>query len=164
MHCCSLQLRSACRECYIPVCVPPTGKLVELELAAIEDRRIRGQLRNVTDLEIKITAMQVAALKRLSKGSPLYIMDRNGSTAKAVARELAARGFSKAFVVSGGFGGWVSAKLGVRASNTVSRVEVLSPGSFLGGTTGSRATGTRRGTRALPPQAPRRALPSTTGQ
>lgn len=32
---------------------------------------------------LQITAMQIASLKRLSKGTTLYIMDRNGSMAKA---------------------------------------------------------------------------------
>ncbi|KAL4533072.1 hypothetical protein Ndes2526A_g08525 [Nannochloris sp. 'desiccata'] len=43
--------------------VPNSGKLVELEFATIEDRKVRGQLRDIGKLEIKITAMQIAALK-----------------------------------------------------------------------------------------------------
>ena len=31
----------------------------------------------------QVTAMQIAALKRLGKGTTVYVMDRNGSTAKA---------------------------------------------------------------------------------
>ncbi|KAL4550157.1 hypothetical protein Ndes2526B_g08323 [Nannochloris sp. 'desiccata'] len=58
--------------------VPNSGKLVELEFATIEDRKVRGQLRDIGKLEIKITAMQIAALKRLNKGAPLYLMDKNG--------------------------------------------------------------------------------------
>ncbi|KAL4532423.1 hypothetical protein Ndes2437B_g02829 [Nannochloris sp. 'desiccata'] len=73
--------------------VPNSGKLVELEFATIEDRKVRGQLRDIGKLEIKITAMQIAALKRLNKGAPLYLMDKNGGVAKAVARELGSRGF-----------------------------------------------------------------------
>lgn len=140
--------------------LPNSGKLVELEFAAIEDRKIRGQLRNLGALETKITAMQVAALKRLSKGSTVYLLDRNGSVAKAVAKELASRGFGKVFVVNGGFGGWARDRLGVKPASTVSRVEVLLPGSIrMPGTASSRVTaGTTREVRQLPQQA-RRALP-----
>ena len=56
---------------------------MELEFASIEDRRVREKLRNVGDLEVKITAMQVAALKRIGPGTAIFVMDRNGSAAKA---------------------------------------------------------------------------------
>ena len=82
---------------------------MELEYAAIEDRRVRNQLRNAGDLEVQVTALQVAALKRLSPGSKVLLMDRNGGgPARAVAKELAARGFGRVFVIKGGFNGWVS--------------------------------------------------------
>ncbi len=68
---------------------------------------------------VQITAMQIAALKRLNKGTTLYILDRNGSGAKAVAKELAKRGFGKAFVVAGGFQAWTSAKLATKLSSSV---------------------------------------------
>ena len=32
---------------------------------------------------LQVTAMQIASLKKLSKGTTLYIIDRNGATAKA---------------------------------------------------------------------------------
>ena len=44
----------------------------------------------------------------------MLLLDRNGSNAKAVAKELAKRGFSKAYVVAGGFDGWVKSKLLVK--------------------------------------------------
>lgn len=148
--------------------LPNSGKLVELEYAAIEDRRIRGQLRNISELELKITAMQIAALKRLNKGNTIYVLDRNGSAAKAVAKELANRGFSKVFVISGGFSGWSNARLGVKLSSSVSRVEVLLPGSGSFGRQGSVVSdvgssrrisnGSQSSVRQLP--AGRRALPS----
>ena len=36
--------------------MPPTaaGKLIELEYAGIEDRKVRSQLRSATDLEVKV--------------------------------------------------------------------------------------------------------------
>ena len=143
------------------------GKLIELEYASIEDRKIRGLLRDVSTLELKITALQIAALKRLSKSSPIYLMDRNGGMAKAVARELAGRGFKNVYVISNGFSGWARDRLGVKPSSTVSRVEVLLPG-MRGGTAMGRQlpadTGARTVRQSLPPQPARRALPSSTGR
>ncbi|KAH7616534.1 putative Calcium sensing receptor, chloroplastic [Nannochloris sp. 'desiccata'] len=144
--------------------VPNSGKLVELEFATIEDRKVRGQLRDIGKLEIKITAMQIAALKRLNKGAPLYLMDKNGGVAKAVARELGSRGFNKVFVVNNGFSGWLRDRLGSKLATSVSRVEVLLPGSVgRGSSTRQLNSGsTTRTVQALPP--PRRALPSSTGR
>ncbi|GAB4821917.1 hypothetical protein N2152v2_008963 [Parachlorella kessleri] len=141
-----------------------SGKLVEVEYASIADRKLRGQLRNAGDLELKITAMQVAALKRLGKGTTVYLLDRNGSSSKAVAKELAKRGFSRAYVISGGFQAWTSAKLATKLSSTVSRVEVLAPGSFLG--TFSTRKSNNSSVKSLPGSnsnsvSARRALPSS---
>lgn len=49
--------------------------------------------------------MEVAALKKIGKGSTLLLMDRNGGQSKAVAKQLKAGGFKRAFVVSNGFNG-----------------------------------------------------------
>ena len=71
---------------------------------------------------VQMTAMQIAALKRLNRGCPVYILDKNGGQAKKVAKELAARGFRKAFVIAGGFdgrNGWQQSKLQVKPSSTV---------------------------------------------
>jgi rhodanese-related sulfurtransferase len=144
--------------------LPNSGKLVELEFAAIEDRKVRGLLRDLGKLEIKITAMQIAALKRLNKGTSLYLMDKNGGVAKAVARELASRGFNKVFVINNGFSGWQRDRLGSKMAATVSKVEVLLPGSMGRGSSARQLTSgsTTRTVQALPP--PRRALPSSTGR
>lgn len=138
------------------------GKLVELEYATIEDRKIRGQLRDIGALEIKITAMQIAALKRLSTASPIYLLDRSGGLAKAVAKELAGRGFGKVYVINGGFSGWQRDRLGTKLASSVSRVEVLLPGSVRGGGSARQlpAGGSARSVQVLPPSPPRRALPS----
>jgi hypothetical protein len=64
-----------------------------------------------------VTALQVAALRRISRGSKIILLDRNGSSSKAVARELAKRGYGRVFVMRGGFegrDGWVSSKLLVK--------------------------------------------------
>jgi len=124
--------------------LPNNGKLVELEYASVADRRVRGQLRNASDIELKVTAMQVAALKKIGKGTTIFLMDRNGGNAKAVARELSNKGFKKSFVVSGGFSGWQGAKLKVKPSTTVSRVEVLLPGAFGTGSSSRTVTSQQR--------------------
>lgn len=139
--------------------LPNSSKLIELEYASIDDRKVRGQLRDISKLELKITGMQIAALKRLSKGAPIFILDRNGGTAKAVAREIADRGFGKVFVVSGGFSGWQRDRLGTKLSQSVSRVEVLLPGSIRTGS-GSTRQGSAKNPQVLPPQTTRRALPA----
>ena len=55
----------------------------------------------------QVTALQIAALKRLSRGNRLLLLDRNGGgAAKAVARALAERGFGRVYVIKGGFQGW----------------------------------------------------------
>lgn len=64
-----------------------------------------------------MTALQIAALKRVNRGSRIVLLDRYGPTARAVAKELARRGFGKVFVVAGGFdgrSGWVQSKLLVK--------------------------------------------------
>lgn len=127
--------------------VPGFGKLIELEYAQVADRKLRGQLRNVSNLELQVTSMEVAALKKIGKGSTLLLMDRNGGQSKAVAKQLKAGGFKRAFVVSNGFNGWTAAKLRVKPSSSVSRVEVLPAVSNI-----TRALGrtTTAGRRALP--------------
>ena len=46
----------------------------------------------------------IAALKRLSGSSTIFLLDRTGSgTAKAVAKALAGRGFGRVFLIKGGF-------------------------------------------------------------
>ncbi|KAI7844130.1 hypothetical protein COHA_002266 [Chlorella ohadii] len=129
------------------------GKLIELEYAGIEDRKVRSQLRSATDLEVKVTALQIAALKRLGKGNKILLLDRSGGgAAKAVARALSERGFGRVFVIKGGFQGWQSSKLRTKAASIVSRVEVLPPGTF--GTGGSRGTGSSRSPSPAPRQLP----------
>lgn len=145
--------------------LPNAGKLVELEYASIVDRKIRGQLRNVGTLELKITGMQIAALKRLNKGDAIFLLDRNGGVAKAVARELASRGFGKVYVISGGFSGWTRDRLGTKMAATVSRVEVILPGVGTRSSTRQLPSGSAQTVKqALPVQTARRALPSSVGR
>jgi hypothetical protein len=77
------------------------GRLLEVEYAATEDKRLRGQLRDPAAIEAQVTALQIAALKRIGRGSKVILLDRYGGAAKTVAKELARRGFGRVFVVSG---------------------------------------------------------------
>ena len=51
--------------------------------------------------------LELSNLKKIGKRSTLLLLDKNGGTSKAVAKELARRGFRKAYVISGGFNGVV---------------------------------------------------------
>lgn len=60
---------------------------------------------------------QISFLKRLNNGSKIILLDRYGGASKAVAKELAKRGYGRVFVVAGGFdgrNGWVASKLLVK--------------------------------------------------
>ncbi len=65
----------------------------------------------------QVTALQIAALKRIGRGSKVFLLDRNGSTSKTIAKELTRLGYGRVYVVDGGFdgrGGWVASKLLVK--------------------------------------------------
>jgi len=51
---------------------------------------------------VQVTALQIAALKRLGRGSKVVLLDRFGNVSKSVAKELARRGFGRVYVVAGG--------------------------------------------------------------
>lgn len=91
-----------------------SGRVLEVEFATTDDRKLRSSLRDPAGIELKVTALQIAGLKRVSKGARVIVLDRSGGQAKAVARELARLGFGKAFVVQGGFDSWIRSKLLVK--------------------------------------------------
>eukprot|EP00775_Hariotina_reticulata_P005852 gene5852-6093_t len=106
------------------------GKLLEVEYAFTEDKKLRGQLRDPSAIEAQVTALQIAALKRIGRGSKVLLLDRFGNTSKAVAKELARRGFGRVFVVAGGFdgrGGWVQSKLLVKPTASMYSGAAASP-------------------------------------
>jgi rhodanese-related sulfurtransferase len=43
----------------------------------------------------QVTVLSIAALKKVSKGTKILLLDRNGGQSKAVAKELAKKGFKK---------------------------------------------------------------------
>ncbi|KAG0614768.1 hypothetical protein M758_6G202300 [Ceratodon purpureus] len=95
--------------------------------------KLRGQLRNIRKVEAEITALKIAALKRINKGSRLIIIDSNGDVAKVIARSLSGLGFSNTWVITDGFNGgrgWVQSKLGTESSNS-SFSEILSPSRII---------------------------------
>ena len=49
---------------------------------------------------MQITALQIASLKRVGKGSKIVLMDRNGSCSQ-LAKVLASKGFSKVYILTG---------------------------------------------------------------
>ncbi|KAF5832972.1 calcium sensing receptor [Dunaliella salina] len=94
-----------------------SSKAIEVEFAVTEDKKLRDQLRNVKNIESQITALQIAALKKVSKGTKVLLLDKNGSAAKDVAKELARKGFGNVFVINGGFdgrNGWIQSKLQIK--------------------------------------------------
>ncbi|KAA6421320.1 MAG: calcium sensing receptor [Trebouxia sp. A1-2] len=96
--------------------LPFGNRLIEVEYAEIEDRKVRGQLQNVGAIE-----------RQVNKRTQILLLDKNGSTSKAIAKELSRKGFRKIRVIQGGFSGWTSSKLQTKMSNTVSAVEILAP-------------------------------------
>jgi len=106
-----------------------SGKLVEVEYATVADKKLRGALKDPGYIEAQVTALQIAALKRLGKGTKILLLDRYGNASKVVAKELARRGYGRVFVVAGGFdgrGGWVQSKLLVKPTAGMYTGEPLS--------------------------------------
>jgi hypothetical protein len=68
-----------------------------------------------------IAHVQIANLRRVSRSNAVILMDSNGGTARAVAKELTGRGFGNVFVLAGGFRGWQASKLETRPSRIVAR-------------------------------------------
>lgn len=144
--------------------LPVRDRLVDLDYAVIQDKKLRGALRNVGVVEANVTALQVAALKRLSKGTSILLMDKSGAVSKTVAKYLNSKGFRKCYVVAGGYegrGGWTNSKLPTKLSTNYAAAEVLPPLAF------ERTQSTANGRRALSAsqssrttQSSRKALPS----
>ena len=120
-------------------------------------RELRGKLRTPRRTEARVTAVLVGALKGISRGQQIILMDSGDGSAKEVAKALAEQGFGNVYVMDGGFRGWKGALLATQTAPTSSfTVQVLPPasdggGGFFGGTQkalpSSKAT---RSVRALP--------------
>lgn len=123
----------------------------EVEFASCDDKRLRGALRDPKGMEAIVTCLQIAGLKGISKGNKIILMDRFGGASRAVAKELARKGFSKVFTVAGGFegsGGWVQSKLQIKPAATIAAI----PAKVGTGSTksGSGSVSTRTPQKALP--------------
>lgn len=68
---------------------------------------------------VQMTVLQIAALKKVKKGSRILLLDKNGSVSKEIARALTARGYKRVFVIAGGFNSWAASKLQTRGSSSV---------------------------------------------
>lgn len=78
-------------------------------------------MRNPQEVEAESTALIISQLKRVSKGKPVIIIDRDHSVSKMVAKKLSGMGFGQVFAVNGGFegrGGWVASGLGTNDAPT----------------------------------------------
>lgn len=105
MHNCQLlNTRAACLRCLqkekeasgLPdVAGGARNRVIEVELAVTEDRKLRGQLKNPNGIETQVTAIQIAALKGIGKGTRIFVLDRYGNVAASLAKELSSKGFGK---------------------------------------------------------------------
>jgi len=91
-------------------------------------RKERGQVSDPDGIEAETTGLQIANLKKLSKGKAVVIMDDgNSRSAKIIARRLAREGYGKAYVLGGGFGEWKRASLRTREVTKVFVETVAAP-------------------------------------
>lgn len=117
-----------------------SGKVLEVEFAALEDKKLRSQLKNPQDIEAQTTALQIASLRRIGSSTKVVLLDRYGPQAEAVAKELSKKGYGKVYVVSGGFdgrAGWIQSKLQIKPYTSTNLT--FSAPSF-GGRTGTTST------------------------
>jgi len=92
---------------------PAKKKFVTIPLEEVPSK-LRGQIRNARKVEAELTAIKIASLKRISKGSKIVLLDSYGGSAKAVAKALSGLGFSKAYIVKDGVdggSGWIQSQL-----------------------------------------------------
>lgn len=72
-----------------------TAQVLEVEFAALEDKKLRSQLKNPQDIEAQTTALQIASLRRIGSSTKVVLLDRYGPQAEAVAKELSKKGYGK---------------------------------------------------------------------
>jgi hypothetical protein len=91
------------------------GRVLLVPPVTVDDGALRGRLADAAALEIRSTAVVVAALKKIGKSSRVILM---GPSAKAVAGALTAMGFGEVYVMEGEFDkkrGWVESGLATEA-------------------------------------------------
>ncbi len=74
---------------------------IEVEFAITTDKKLRGQLRDAGSMESQITALQIASLRKVNKGTKVLLLDKNASVAKSVAKDLARKGYGSVYVIEG---------------------------------------------------------------
>ncbi|PNH01519.1 Calcium sensing receptor, chloroplastic [Tetrabaena socialis] len=116
------------------------SKVLEVEFAALEDKKLRSQLKDPSFIEAQTTALQIASLRRIGTGSKVILLDRYGGVAEQVARELAKKGYSRTYIVTGGFdgrAGWIQSKLQIKPY-TATNLTFSAPAFGRTGTTSTR--------------------------
>ncbi|KAG2485889.1 hypothetical protein HYH03_015471 [Edaphochlamys debaryana] len=116
-----------------------SSRILEVEYAAMEDKRLRSQLKDPNLIEAQTTALQIAALRRIATGTKVILLDRYGPLAEAVAKELTKKGYRNVYTVTGGFdgrGGWIQSKLQIKPFTAIN-VSFAAP---FGGRTGTTST------------------------
>lgn len=99
----------------VPSLPRDNGRLILLEPETVSDGALRSRLRDVESLETQSTAVVIASLKKITKTSKVILM---GPKSVPVAVALSARGFSRVFVMDGGFDkkrGWIDSGLSTEA-------------------------------------------------
>ena len=48
---------------------------------------------------VQVTVLSIAALKKVSKGTRILLLDRNGGQSKTIAKALAKKGFKKVWII-----------------------------------------------------------------
>lgn len=95
---------------------------------AVPREKLQGSFKAIGEVEANLTAIKIASLNGIKKGTTVLMLDSNGGDAGKVAAALSGQGFSKVFVVEGGFNGWVKAGLATKATNIVTG-QLFLPGS-----------------------------------
>lgn len=119
---------------------PAKNKQIALPVEELPSR-LRGQVRNFKRVEAELTAIKITALKKISKGSKIILLDGYGNTSRMIAKFLKGYGFRSAYIVKDGFDGskgWLQSQLGVENASA-SRTEILSPSRII--SAGTRALG-----------------------
>lgn len=67
------------------------SKVVEVEYASLEDKRLRAQLKDPGFIEAQTTALQISSLKRISKGTKVSSPPGGGVYSRRVCTNMHSR-------------------------------------------------------------------------
>ncbi|XP_050377495.1 calcium sensing receptor, chloroplastic [Argentina anserina] len=126
------------------------SRLIGIPLEELPSK-LKGLVRNVKKVEAEITALKIAYLKRINKGTNIVILDSYSDSGKIVARTLTNLGFKNTWIVADGFSGgkgWLQSRLGTDSYN-FSFAEVISPSRIIPAATRSFGTTLQSGRKLL---------------